>query len=345
MKWCHAASLSALSGVIAALAAAPAVAADRPCPPMVVEADAGIRARWPDARRDIRAAFDDRDDIDTCARIELTLTGGAIAVKVALPDGRSATRTVLLRQDVVTTLQALLLVPRPPAPVTPATPVAPEPSRPLTPPARTVGAREVPAPASSVLAARRAPVSLPVDGPGGGLAVELSIGVGARIGDGQTGGGFAVLSFLDLAGWLVGFEGRVDSYQPMTGGPAAGALGLALLGGRRFRFGTLALDLVGGPAIVHEGGSMSVSQRAPGEPVLVMERRDENLPRLRLGARLNFRARSVFRTFVGLDGDFGEQRDDVNVQVNAPAGRLPIDQGRLPAWTLGLVLGATVGTL
>jgi hypothetical protein len=333
------ASLLAWSCVIASLGAPPARAGDRTCPTMIVEADAGIRARWPDAPGDIRAAFDDHDNVDPCARVQLTLSGGSIAVKVILPDGRSAARTVFQRQDVVPTLQALLLVPRSPAAATPPA------LQPATPPARMMDARAVPAAASPVLAARRAPVALPADGPASRLAIEFSIVAGARIGDGQTGRGFGAQSLLDIAGWLVGFEGRLDAYQPMDGGPSTGALGLALLGGRRFRFGTRALDLVGGPAVAHEGGSMSVAQRAPSAPVLVMERRAENLPRLRLGARLNFGARSVFRTFVGVDGDFGRQGDDVEAPINVSAGRLPIDPGRLPAWTVGLVLGATVGSL
>jgi hypothetical protein len=337
-----AASLLAWSCVVAAFGAAPARAGDRTCPAMVVEADAGILARWPDAPGEIRAAFDDHDDVDACARVQLTLSGGSIAVKVVLPDGRSAARTVSQRQDVVPTLQALLLVPRRPAT---ARPPALQPSRPATPPARMMDAPKVPAATASVLAVRRAPVALPADGPVSRLAIEFSIVAGACIGDGQAGGGFGAQSLLDIAGWLVGFEGRLDAYQPMDGGPSAGALGLALLGGRRFRFGTRALDLVAGPAVAHEGGSMSVSQRAPSAPVLVMERRAENLPRLRLGARLNFGARSVFRTFVGLDGDFGRQGDDVEAPANLSAGRPPIDLGRLPAWTVGLVLGATVGSL
>jgi hypothetical protein len=345
LKWCCTASLPALSGAVALLGAAPARAADRTCPPMVVQADAAIRARWPDVPAAIRAAFADRADVDACARVELSLAGRAIAIKVVLPDGRSAARTAPQKQDVVPTLQALLLVPRRPSPPAPVAPSAPAPPLPALPSPRTVGARDPRVPASSELVARRAPVSLPADGPARGLAVELSIAAGARFGDGQTGAGFAALSFLDISGWLLGFEARVDGYQPVAGGESARALGLALLGGRRFRFGTLALDLIGGPAVAHEGGSMSATQHAPSEPVIVMREREENAFRLRFGARLNFRARSVFRTFVGLDGDVGQSRSDVDVVINSAPGYLPGDQGRMPGWTLGLSIGATVGTL
>ena len=42
------------------------------------------------------------------------------------------------------------------------------------------------------------------------------------------------------------------------------------------------------------------------------------------------------RTFVGVDGEFGQRR--------APGAELPLDAPRLPRWTVGITLGATVGT-
>jgi hypothetical protein len=57
---------------------------------------------------------------------------------------------------------------------------------------------------------------------------------------------------------------------------------------------------------------------------------------LLLGARVNFRARSVLRGFLGLDADIGLSRESVPQSIQAP---------RLPDWSAGLVLGATVGTL
>jgi hypothetical protein len=56
---------------------------------------------------------------------------------------------------------------------------------------------------------------------------------------------------------------------------------------------------------------------------------------LLLGARFGFSPRSVFRTFVGVDGAVGPRRVD-NDANSASA--------RLPAFSLGLALGATVGT-
>jgi hypothetical protein len=60
------------------------------------------------------------------------------------------------------------------------------------------------------------------------------------------------------------------------------------------------------------------------------------VPRLLLGARVNFSALSTLHTFVGIDGELGPPRA-------GDGGDIP-DAPRLPVWTLGLALGATVGT-
>jgi hypothetical protein len=57
---------------------------------------------------------------------------------------------------------------------------------------------------------------------------------------------------------------------------------------------------------------------------------------LLVGARLGFSPRSVFRTFVGFDGELGPSRTvDPEANVSSP---------RIPTFTVGLALGATVGT-
>jgi hypothetical protein len=60
------------------------------------------------------------------------------------------------------------------------------------------------------------------------------------------------------------------------------------------------------------------------------------VPRFVLGTRLNFGARSTVRAFVGIDGELGPARAGDSVDMP--------NASRLPIWTLGLALGATVGT-
>ena len=292
-----------------------------------------LRARWPELPEQVREAFETRTDIDACARVEVTLNDGSIAIGVTLPDRRSASRRVSRREDVLPTLEALLLVPRPaPEALVVATS---DPSIPASAPTQTVQAAAIPVvpvplavPEGDGKVARRASY------PPSRLRIELSVVTDARIGDGQTSVGLGALSLLDVDGWLVGFEGRADRDQRIGGGYDAGAaLELAALGGRRFRFRGLALDFVGGPAIALRGahtdtgvtpGGSTTSQSSLG-----------TVPRALLGAHLIFGARSSFRTFIGVDGEFGP--------ANAP-GDDPSGEFRLPVWTVGLALGATVGT-
>lgn len=322
MKLGRAANLLILMGVLGAVGARPALAAERACSPMVVEADDDVLGRWPQLPDRVRGAFERRGDIDACARVRLTLSDAAIIVAVILPDGRSASRSVSRREDVVPVLEALLLVPRRPSP--PPSESEPSPS----PPASSL--RAVPA-AVSLATSERDATKPSREAPPRSFGIELSVATGARIGDGQTSVGVGAMSFLDVAGWLVGFAGRADQYG-LAGGPEGGALELAALGGRRFWFRTVALDLIGGPAVAVQGNSFSRS----GPDGSREEHTSGSEPRLLFGARLNLAARSVLRTFVGIDGEVGV--------VSASDANPPIDVHRLPDWTLGLAVGATVGT-
>jgi hypothetical protein len=327
------ASSCIFSGALAAFGASRAFAADPPCSPIAVAVDASVRARWPELPGLVRQAFEARTDIDACARVELTLNEGSIAVAVTLPDGRSALRQVSRWEDVIPTLQGLLLVPRH------AVGLAVEasaPSIPASAPTQAMQATAIPA----------VPVHVVVPEPGemetgrashppSRLRIELSALTAARIGDGQTSIGLGALSLLDIGGWLVGFEGRADRDQRIGGGYAGTALELAALGGRRFRFQDLALDFVGGAAVVWRGaaGGTSVTPGPAGSTA--SQSTLGTVPRALLGAHVIFGARSSFRTFIGVDGELGP--------ANAPGDR-PSDESRLPIWTLGLALGATVGT-
>jgi hypothetical protein len=328
------ASTCVLSAAIAASGARGAFAADAPCSPIAVAIDEGVRARWPDLPSHLRQALATRTDIDTCARVELTVTDGSIALGVTLPDGRSASRQVARREDVLPTLEALLLVPRSaPEALVVGTSVSSGP--PPAPRQPAEGTAIAPGQVRSAVPERREADTRPASYGGSRVGFELSVLTDARIGDGQTSIGLGAFSLLDIGGWLVGFEGRADQDREIGGGFAGAALELAALGGRRFRFQNLALDLAGGPAVALRGGGTDT--RVTPEGTTTSQSTVGTVPRALLGTHLIFGARSSLRTFIGVDGEFGPATG------SGPGGN-PIDPARLPAWTVGFVLGATAGT-
>jgi hypothetical protein len=337
------AGLPVLTGILAVSFVRPAFAEETSCPAMTLHVDASVSARWPGLLNQVREAFEARDDIDRCARVRLTPGEDSVMVEVMLQDGRSAARPVSRQGDVVPTLEALLLVPQRAAqPQTPAadpsasgSPAASSPSTPLSE-ASPAGPREAPAPhglaapdgdASAVSPGHRA----------SRLRIELSVVTGARVGDGQASVGLGAFSFLDLSGWLVGLEGRADRYRELSGEtPGAGVLEVAVLAGRRFRFRNTALDLIAGPAGVLQGTTTFERQSTSNGGTDVTGSSSSTVPRLLLGARMDFSALATVHTFVGLDGEIGPPRA-------GDGGEVP-EVPRLPVWTLGLALGATVGT-
>jgi len=324
---------SVLAGILVGLPAADARAEGASCSRLAIEADASIETRWPELPRHLQNAFEEREDVDRCARIMLTFRDGMIDVDVSLPDGRSAHRSVPRRDDVTPALEALLIVPTqtPPTREEPSSLAVTATSAPATPSA-TAPPTDSTAAAIVSVPVREAPGSMPR--PSSHLAIELSAWTGARIGDGQASIGLGALSFLDVSGWLVGFAGRADRYEALGVGLPSGALELALLGGRRLRFQTMALDLVGGPAVALGGTATYSTKSSTGGGVSASA--SNTVPRLLVEARLSFAALSTVHTFVAVDGDFGPAS-------STDASQLP-DARRLPTWTAGLALGATVGT-
>lgn len=332
------AQLLALVVLLAGPSPRMALAAERGCPTIAIEPDARFRASFPDLLQHIETELAARADIDACARVALRLENEAdISVSVMLPDGRAASRNVARRDDVMPMLQALLLVPEPAPAVT-----APRPSPPPGKPQRSARQR--------LRAATTEPAERDLGSPLAAsprqLGFELSAISGVRIGDGQFGYGAGVLSFLQVHSWLVGFEGRADGYRSIHGGDPETALELAILAGRRFDFGSAALDLTAGPAVAMKGVAFSTTETVsvmgspgstPPPPPPHSEPSSGPVPRLLLGARLGFSPRSVFRTFVGIDGEVGPTRTPVDPEAN-------ISSPRMPAFTVGLALGATVGT-
>jgi hypothetical protein len=273
--------------------------------------------RWPRLLDDVHEAFDARVDIDRCARVELSSRANSVALEVVLPDGRSATRTASRREDIVPILEALLLVPPRIDSVQPIALERPESKSSTAGPASAPASEATPPVVRLDSAPAGGDARVPsVTHPSSQLRIEVSALTGARIGNGQGSVGVGALSFLDLSGWLVGFAGRADRYEMITGAPSVAALELAALGGRRLPYHAIAVDLFAGAAAAFDAPTGRVS------------------PRLLFGGHVTLGALSTFRTFIGIDGELGPPR----------AGPLDADTPQLPIWTLGLALGATVGT-
>ncbi len=320
-----------LLALFTALTPGRAVAVGRPCSTFAIEPDAGFRSHFPDLLERIEQELRSRTDLDACAHIELQGAGTLIVVAVTLPDGRAASRTLTRREDVLPALQALLLVPERAAALEAAAPAAPPPRA-----------------ASLPLAAGRPPRDVQSQLPPPAarqFGFELSVLSGMRVGDGQFSYGVGLLSFVELKHWLVGFQGRADGYRSLRGSDPETALELAILAGRRFELDGAALDLIAGPGVALRGFSLSETQSVavtmnqapvPAPPPTRGEAGTGPIPRLLLAARLGFRPRSVFRTFVGIDGELGPR--------DASAPEAPAESTRIPAFSVGLALGATVGT-
>jgi hypothetical protein len=305
---------------------------------MVVKADAEVLSLFPELPSRIRRTFADQVGVDTCAQVHLSMNHPAITVDVTLSDGRSASRSVPEREDVMAVLTALLLVPPSESlqaaadgstePVGAPAPAEssksgvvskPEPKKQLQRPTWRVGTDAEPTQDSIE------------DAAGGGLGIELSVVTGARIGEDQTCVGLGALSLLDISGWLLGFQGRAESYTAQPS-PSRTAFSLSALGGGRFRSGSMAIDFLTGPTVMlQEDSSLRVGPA--GE--IVEENSSGAAPRWFVASHLNFAARSVLRGFVGVEGDIALTQESDNDPQAAPP---------LPAWTLGLALGGTVGT-
>jgi hypothetical protein len=332
MTWFGRGGPSVLGAILGTFGCTIAFAAEPTCPTLAVQADDSLLARWPALPERIRQTLEGRDDIDACARIELTRQGrSTIGVTVVLRDGRSASRSTP-DEDVLPTLEALLLVPMVDgmaATVAPsAASVAP------TAPAATAQAPLSDAVRVDAREPRHDEASREMRmlaSPEGHLRIELSVMADARVGNGQTGLGMGAVSLVDVGGWLAGFEGRADRYQPPAGVPGETSLELAALFGRRFRSRNVDVDLLAGPAIALQRGAGGTAV-APGGS-MTPPSDGEVAPRALVGARLNFFAHSMLGWFVGLDGELGPS--GASAASNPPG---------LPVWTAGLALGATVGT-
>ncbi len=177
---------------------------------------------------------------------------------------------------------------------------------------------------------------------------KLLVATGARLGDRQAGKALPAPRLVDMR---VGSQGLADARTTSSGWMAArgGAprCRSLLWGGRRFRFRSLALDLDQRDPRWHSPDQHRyVVERATRQVRSVIEqdqsvelactpRGAPRLPRSLRPPRL-----------VGVDGDIGlGTAKDARVPVGLAGEDLPSDMHRLPAWSMGLALGATVGTL
>jgi len=305
----------------------PALAADPACAPTPVEIDPRVRAQWPELAGRIKGALHGRRDVDPCARITIRLSQGTIILEVVLPDGRSASRSLSRGEDVVPTLEALLLLPAAPGRSPDAE--APRAAKPVD-----VVAQPTAPGASTIVSVAEGPAADRGSAP---FHLEFSLAAGVRTGDGQGGLALGALTFFDLGGWLLGFEGVAARYQAAIDGEGAQSLELCVLGGRRFRFEHASIDVTAGPALALRGiGSQRVSAMAGSTSGQVPPpTSDGPWARLLGGARVNFRTHSLVRTFAGVEGEVALERWSTPVPTAEP---------RLPPWVVGLVFGGTVGT-
>jgi len=333
MTWPPPSRLAALVAGIWALSPGRARAGEGDCKGTAIEADEAFTARYSDWLDATRSDLSRRHDIDRCARVGLRLDrGSGVTVSVTLLDGRTAERSVQRTEDLSGLLQALLLVPARAEPQPP-----PEPPPPPEAPSK----RNRPS-RPAFVDLRERPVSEAAPRP---LGVELSALGGARIGDGQVGYGVGALSFLEVKSWLFGVMGRVDGYRSLRGSDPETALELALLAGRRLDWGAVALDLTAGPGLATPARSISRTETvrvdamgpSKAEPPPRGAETPDVVPRLIFGARLGFSPRSVLRSFIGVDADVGRS-------LGSASGPGVTESSRLPSFSVGVSLGATVGT-
>jgi hypothetical protein len=330
-----------LAGILAVVCAAPARAAELGCVGLRLEVEAEVERRFPDLADRVREAFSARDDMETCPEVKLAFARQEIQLRVALADGRAAERTLARAEDVVPTLQALVIVPERTDAAVPerSFPDAPAPvatTRPTKARARSARTTRR-TPARDAVVADRGVPSPTVSAEPSALRIELSAAVGAHSGENSRSSlNFGVQSLLDIHRFLAGFQVRLDQYQAMAEG-MGGALELAALGGRRFELGVVALDVLLGPSLAFQTSSSTDVAAREGAEVT-------RLP----PPPTNEGGGAVF-AFLGLRGSFFPNSNLRPFMSGDAALRLDTrespDSDVFPTWTVGVSVGATVGTL
>jgi hypothetical protein len=268
---------------------------------------------WESAASQLKNDLKSLGELDRCAVVTLLPAGAEMIVQVVLADGRSAVRHVRRAEDLVSTIEALLLLPpaaaydSPPAPP-PA--MAPEP----TPETSTIGSRSAPTQHTPAAA-----------------QVELGFGGNARTSGTPLfwGAGAMFVAQLALDGWLIGTEGHWDVFDaPVTlvtpGGFNMQTVGIGAAAGRRIENGALRFDILVGPELLVENEEADGTGDGVGGT--------SNDVRLHLTTRLlGARAKSP-RWFGAFDADASPARFRRSLRMDSS---LP----QSPAWSAGLGVG------
>ncbi|MFZ5892742.1 MAG: hypothetical protein ACOY0T_16910 [Myxococcota bacterium] len=313
-----------------------AFADERACRALEVDADPAVLTRWPGLPQRVQKVLAAREDLDRCAQIKLSMAPPSIVIDVVLVDGRSASRSLAAHEDVLPALEALLLVPEPEPTGEPSVQTVSDETIEVGPqgaPVRGATTKRSVSRPSRWRTAEALPAANPTHAADTRSGIEFSLLTAARVGDGQTSLGLGAISFLEVSSFLIGLEGRINNRVDLAQARPYATLDASLLVGRRMRFGGVALDFFGGPAlIIQEDSSVST-----GPAGMIESSTGGAAPRLRFGTHLNFAERAVLRTFMGLEGDVGARADNDEINPNPAPPQLPL-------WSVGFALGATLGT-
>jgi hypothetical protein len=287
-----------------------------------------LPARWARAVAAIQRALADRDDVDRCAEIDVTVQPGGARIVAALPDGRIAVREVAGPDELEPTLLALLLVP--PAAAREAPVAALDSARRPEPVSELQAATAIAPPSAAAVATAPA-----ARGGAAGARFDLGLSTGAQWQGAVAvaAGGFAEVS---LGRWLVGASGRwsralrdapdetidrPDAPLPAPRFVQAFEVGAEL--GLRGSLGAIELAAIAGPRVALVSGSVAMRTN---EGTLVTGSSEGFAARVGAAIRAGWVASPRLRLALELDASFdiGDRRADRPVSgMLEPAPELP----------------------
>jgi hypothetical protein len=278
-----------------------------------IEADAAVRARWPQALTTLRAHVASLSDVDACARVDLIAAGAEVVVVVTLKDGRSTSRRVTSEEELPEVIEALIVLPPADKPEDGST-ATPSAAASATPPVP-----QNPAPGASPKAERGA-VELGVGGAGHALGKPFFLGIG-----------LTAFAQMNLGRWLLGVNARIDAIDLPVGGTEVPddfqmrTYGIGVAAGRRAHFGAIDFDLLAGLGLYRQWQSAHISH---GNSVHATYTDG----RIMLVARLSEAGPARVRAFLSAD---------VEAWLPNPSESPPPPLPDWPYWSLGVAFGVT----